>query len=511
VKKRFLLVAPTLLGLVGCDDTPSQESDFASGPAIQLERRIEQESPSVSEGVNDNVRPRLLDTLPQGFQAFDDEIAFLWVNGSLAPVAVDRSLSPVPIAVRAPLAMNLGIFLRYSNRPLVDCPESGTPLADGVAALDLADRVASGPGSLRRYYDDEYFDLDWDLTDRAFEVLGRYYFKGCVVQRAAEVFTGGATNQVEVEIVNRLPDLEILSAHVFSGGPRQGELFIWVQDQAFRSDIRGESFGYRIESSTGVILEGTTTLNTGSWALIDIGGTALRLPADGNEHTVMVAINVVEGPGGSLAMPAGGIPELNYRNNIETVTWQVKTPAFVVLERIRVHENCDQRTPGDWIGRMIIVSSGRQWRIVYGELDVEDGRTYPGGRTQRGLATFRLDNHPRDATLRTRIAFEDCDRFQCGEEWGEFPFGVGTAFTSAWEDTGWAEARLTPADRAGGAAVEVFPSVPTENRDVCSERPFTATFRLMNPAQARDEGYEVTCALDSTNTFTASSGRSSCQ
>jgi len=507
---RFLLAIPTLFGLLGCDSKPSQVSDFASGPAIQLDRPVAQERPGVLEGAGGDTRQQLLDTLPPSFQALDEEIASLLVNWSLAPGAVDPSLSPVPIAVRAPPAMNLGIFVRYSNRPLVDCPAAGTPLAGGIAALDLADRVTSSADSLRQYYADDDFVLDWDLTEPSFEVLGRYYFKGCVVQVATEVFTGTATNQVEVELVNRLPDLYIQSAHVFSGGPRLGTLIVWVQDRAFRSDIRGDSFGYTIESSTGVSLAGTATLNPSSGAFIDIDGSDLTLPADGNEHSVTVRINSVIGPGRALVMPVGGIPESDYSNNSETVTWQANTPAVAVVERIQVHENCDQRTPGDWLGRLIIASPGRQWRIILSELDVEDDRSYPTDPARRGLVTFSLDNHPLDRDLSMAIAFEDCDRFGCGEEWWEFPFGVGVLFTSAMEDTGWAEADLTPVDRAGGDLVDAFPRVPLENRDVCGERPFTATFRLMDPEQARDEGYEVTCGLDSTNTFELG-GSNSCR
>ena len=79
--------------------------------------------------------------------------------------------------------------------------------------------------------------------------------------------------------------------------------------------------------------------NPGSGAFIDINGSDLTLPADGSEHSVTVRINSVIGSGGALVMPVGGIPESDYSNNRETVTWQANAPAVAVVERIQVHEN----------------------------------------------------------------------------------------------------------------------------------------------------------------------------
>lgn len=287
---------------------------------------------------------------------------------------------------------------------------------------------------------------------------------------------------VEAEIVNRLPDLVIHQAYIFTSGPRRGELFIWVRDTEFRSSIIGNTFRYevvgqRLDGTFNASTAGTATLATGSSAFIDIPGSDFRLPFDGGQYEVTIEIN----PG-----PIRDIAESNYENNVETINWQVNIPAIFAIDSIFVRENCDQRSPGEWaLDGLITRDSVNRWPLESassGYFDTEDNTRYPTDPDQNGLLVFKITNLPLDESLSVAIQFFDCNNlFQgCGEEWREHPFGARRSYP------GIAESTLTPENRMRGDLIEV------NSRDGdCGPHAFTATYRLMNPDQARDEGYEV--------------------
>ena len=297
---------------------------------------------------------------------------------------------------------------------------------------------------------------------------------------------------VQAEVVNQLPDLVIQNAYIFKSGPRAGQMFILVQDRLFRSDIRGDTLEYEVNARRiggGPPFEashrGTTSLNTGSGAFIDIPGSDFELPNDGRRYEVTVRINT------DLTRP---IPESNHENNSETFNWQVNKPAILVLDRLYVRENCDQRSPGEWhIGGLIFWDSVNEWRFgpvdSSGDIsyepddifDTEDDTWYPTNPDQKGIITFRVPHLPTDEPLTVIISFDDCNHFfdGCGEEFKEH-FG----FDAHPSNAGRAEATLTPLNRINGDSVE---AVSTGGN--CGENAFTMVLRLMNPARAHAEGY----------------------
>ena len=380
------------------------------------------------------------------------------------------------------------------------CPAAGTALAAGAAALDGIDAF---PHPLRRYREGIPARRSGTSLLHPLSLYQRYFLQGCVVARATGTFTGEETNTVEVEFVRALPDLHPYIVRVYSSASRRRDrCSSGSQDRQARSDIRGDRFGYEIqvtraESGYDEILTGDTRFNLGSGALIATG-PGFVVPDDGNFYDIDVRIN-----------PSRSVPESDYSNNERRLTQRVSIkPAVLVVDRIEVHENCDDRSPGDWQGvlRVDVASdSRRQWRVATTYFDVDE-TTYP--RSGRGgFFAFGLADVPLDATVDIMLAFEDCDVLTagCGEEWVEHPFGRLFGAVD-YERTGEARATLTPEHRRTGAVVTADAA-----GGGCGDRPFTAHYRLLEPEEASAAGYAVRCGLDDTNTFSATGPPTVCR
>jgi hypothetical protein len=487
----LLLVTLTIGGvLCACHDSGPTLDDIAEGPDIDPALLGDDRS------LRSNEHDRLVQSLPPELEALDSHLPILTVDGSLDPVAIDASRSPVDVAWTTRLGSDLGFYLRIRPRPYADdvCPPLGTPLAEGAASLDSIDGF---PHPLRSYREGSRL-ATWDLTDPPLVRYQHYYLQGCVVARSTGTFTGEETNTVDVEFVRALPDLRTLASHVFTSGVRKGEVFVWIEDRQALSDVRGDRFGYEIRVSRGEtgydeVHIGDTALNFGSGAIISTGPD-FRVPDDGNWYDIDVRIN-----------QSRDFPESNYANNDFSMTRRVSVkPAVLVVDRIDVHENCDDRSPGDWQGTWrVTVESRAEWRGASSYFDVDE-TSYPTTR-RPGFFVFGLADAPLDADVTVFFSFEDCDLLTagCGEEWVEHPFGALLG-SDAYQPTGPAAATLTPEHRRTGEVVSV-----DATGGECGSRPFTAHYRLLDPERAEAEGYVVRCGLDDTN-MVSGSGPSVC-
>lgn len=389
-------------------------------------------------------------------------------------LAVDLSQSPVPILF-SPSGAGYGIYLRWNNRPLMgNCPASGTSLEEGSMMLDRYDGFTH---PLRSY---STRLISWNMYDPAFEMIGSYYFHGCMVDHVTRQFTGQGTNQVEVEVVDKLPDLVLRNSMLYRGGPQGGGGVFLVTEKEFRSDLSGVPFKYKVYVRPGyetntlppaeIVFDGEAMLVPGTGTVIEI--PAGRIPRDGRHYTVMISINEDK-----------FISESTHSNNFKAINWQVETPVTLSFTKLRVHGNCDYRSPGEWEMLMRIMSSGLNqdsWKVTYNMwgLDVEDNTNYPINPDQKGFFNVELANHPLENSLVVQIAFEDCNSTSCGEEFRERLGRHDSTFT------GWIRADLTPEDRRNGV-----PAIETsDNTEHCG---FTAELKLMDPATARSEGYEA--------------------
>lgn len=479
------LAAGTAL-LIACDNAapPVDLDQFTMGPAIDSgllgDDRL----------VNSHEQERLAQSLPPELTPLHSHLPLLYVAESLTPVAIDASHSPVDVSWSVPPTSYVGFYLRIRPRPFGPdvCPAAGTSLAAGAAALDGIDAF---PHPLRRYREGSRLAA-WDVAAPPLTLYQHYYLQGCVVARATGTFTGEETNTVEVEFVRALPDLHPHVVRVYASPPHKGQVFLWIQDRQARSDVRGDRVDYEIQitraaSGYDETFAGDTTLNFGPGAVVT-SGPGFVVPDDGNWYDIDVRVN-----------PNRRFPESDYANNDHRLTQRVSIkPAVLVVDRIEVHQNCDDRSPGDWQGifRVDVESDvRRQWRVATNYFDVDE-TTYP--RSGRGgFFAFGLADVPLDATVDIILAFEDCDVLTagCGEEWVEHPFG---RLLGAVDDqhTGEARATLTLEHRRTGAVVTADASGGR-----CGDRPFTALYRLLEPAEASAAGYAVRCGLDDTNTF----------
>ena len=483
--KPTLLVATLAVGstlLTACDSsTPTADlDDLTKGPAI--DPGLLGDDRAVSRDEQD----RLAQSLPPELTPLHGHLPALYVEESLTPMAIDASQSPLDVSWTTPETGDVGFYLRIRPRPFGSdvCPAPGTALAAGSADLD---RVDAFPHPLRSYREGSRL-AEWDVANPPLSLYQHYYLQGCVVARATGTFTGEETNTVEVEFVRALPDLHPYRTHVYTSGSRKGQVFLWVQDRQARSDIRGDRFGYEIqvtraESGYDEVFTGDTAFNFGPGAIVTTG-PRFAVPDDGNWYDIDVRVN-----------PSRSFPESNYSNNERSLTRRVSVkPAVLVVDRLEVHENCDDRSPGDWQGiSRVAVESRAEWRGATNYFDVDE-TTYP--RSGRGgFFAFGLADVPLDANVNVFFAFEDCDVLTagCGEEWVEHPFGRIFA-ADEHQPTGEASATLTPEHRRTGAVV---PADATGGE--CGDRPFTAHYRLLEPEEASAAGYAVRCGLDDTN------------
>ena len=380
--------------------------------------------PTISPGllgddrlVNSDEQERLVQSLPPALTPLHSHLPLLYVEESLTPVAIDASQSPVDVSWSIPSTSNVGFYLRIRHRPFGPdvCPAAGTTLAAGAAARRCR-RLPPSPA----------------------EISGGFPACRMGPRRAAPVALSA-----------------LLSAGMRpSPGPpapslvRRPTRWTWSSSGPCPICTPTSSGSTRRPHGRERYFSGSRTARPGRTSAATGSTTRSRSPARRRATTRAsrgTPRSTSDPARWSRAVPAlwcpmmatgttstcasirvDAFPEADYANNNRRLTQRVRiTPAVLVVDRIDVHENCDDRSPGDWQGvfRVDVESdSRRQWRVSTNYFDVDE-TTYP--RSGRGgFFAFGLADVPLDATVDIMLAFEDCDVLTagCGEEWVEHPF-----------------------------------------------------------------------------------------
>lgn len=439
-----------------------------------------------------------------GATTLDGHVPILMVDRRLDMVVVESTDERAVIEWILPDHLD-ALFLRIADHNFDpdSCPAGGVPADDGVMALETLDDY---PHPIRLIYRAPYNYTNLDITAPQLVTGTRYYVQGCVIDHESSLFTGDATNTVVVEVARALPDLEVRELRTLGrSADALGRPFIRIEDlnAATNPEVRGDgSFGYRVSislSSSGTdpvaTMDGTARLLPGGSAWVIPGSETsdtaddIRIPDDGRLYTVSVTFN----------NDATGIsfPEANHFNNSHSEGLQARPkPLIFGIDQVRVTENCDEISDGDWLLMLTLDFGGRERRLIADStIDV------PDNSTTTPKMSFRLNGTNIASSVRAELGFVDCDYDALsgfvipfyGPGYSIATVALSCGGEEAYEVGGISDLVGRASATLSGVTLDSFVTrTATATEEDCGPAPFSVDFQLMTREQAVDDGYDLT-------------------